>query len=108
MDSPARPSGYPLPSHRSWWGRTPGRAHQPQRSQGSTDPLADHRMQPHDARLFRRQRTWLQEDRLGNSDLAEIVQISGPTEGPEMIRGECELLPELDGVIGQPFTVPMG
>ena len=84
------------------------RKDQPQRSQGSTDPLADHRMQPHDARLFRRQRTWLQEDRLGNSDLAEIVQISGPTEGPEMIRGEAELLPELDGVIGQPFTVPMG
>ncbi len=81
--SPARPSGYPVPSHFSWWRPRHLHAHLHEavvREAGEDvgqDVGPDEGVGLHDVRLLRGETHGLEEDVVGDADLADVVEGAG-------------------------------
>ena len=73
MSSPARPSGYPSPSQRSWWWRTP--VHERLVEQRPDDLGAEDGVLPHQLPLVPVEPARLEQHPVRHADLADVVQV---------------------------------
>jgi hypothetical protein len=75
IDSPARPSGTPRPSKRSWWERTTLRIIGASTEERREDAPAEERVRHDVLVLLVGERPGLVEHRLAHADLADVVHV---------------------------------
>ena len=70
---------------------TNDRPHLAQRSQLAAQPVADHGVLLHDRVLGGRQPARLQQDRVGNADLADVVEIAAAREHRDIVVAQTDV-----------------
>ena len=83
-------------------------ADQPQRSQLAAQPIADHRVLLHQGELLDRERGRLEEQCVGDADLADVVQVAAAIERREIFGRQVQRGTERDGIVRQPLAMAVG
>jgi hypothetical protein len=78
------------------------------RAQLAAEAVADDRVLLHDALFFRRETSRLQQDRIRDPDLADIVKKPALGEGVEVVVAQSQLAPDGCRVAGEPLAVADG
>ena len=82
--------------------------HQPQRAQLAAQPIADHRVLLDQLELGRGQARRLEQDRIGDADLADVVQVAAAIERRDLVFREAERPAERDREPGESLAVAVG
>ena len=77
------------------------------RAQRPDDALADDRMHAHRGKLPSVERSWLQQHRVGDADLADVVNDSAAVERVERTLRKPHLLSDASRGLGDAMSVPL-
>ncbi len=77
-------------------------------AQLAAQPIANQRVPLHDGGLFGVERTGLEQNRVGNADLPDIVQVAALGKSLEVLVRQSELTADRDTVAREPLTVALG
>ena len=84
------------------------RTHRRERAQLLAQALADHRVLPHGLNFGEGERPGLEQDGIGDRDLAKIVQVAPAMQRLDVVVVETERRADAGGVAGEPLAVPFG
>ena len=84
------------------------RAHFPREIEFAQHLGADHRMTLHQGPLFRRQSSRLVQDRWGDLELADVVQVRADAVPAQRLRLDAHATGDLAGEVGDAIAVPGG